>query len=106
MISEYVCMPAKEIFSWYHVVKWRFKIQYGFRMTKINIRDLPTAVNICEQVLREVEKQPQWSMAHVVMNPLAASLLHDHETTTEIYVITKGYGELCLGTPRTQWSVP
>jgi mannose-6-phosphate isomerase-like protein (cupin superfamily) len=61
------------------------------------IGDLPIAVNVCEQVLREVEKQPGWSMAHVIMNPLAQSLLHYHEKMTEIYVITKGFGELGIG---------
>jgi mannose-6-phosphate isomerase-like protein (cupin superfamily) len=68
-------------------------------MTRIKVKDLPIAVNVCEQVLREVEKQPTWSMAHVIMNPLAASLLHNHRGMTEIYVITKGYGELGMGTP-------
>jgi mannose-6-phosphate isomerase-like protein (cupin superfamily) len=62
-----------------------------------NVRDIPIAVNICEQVLREVEKQPAWSMAHVIMNPLAASFSHNHEGMTEIYVVTKGYGELESG---------
>jgi len=64
-----------------------------------NVKDLPIAVNVCAQVLREVEKQPRWSMAHVIMNPLAESLPHKHEAMTEIYVITKGYGELELGAP-------
>lgn len=68
-------------------------------MAKLNVKDLPIAVNVCEQVLREVEKQPKWSMAHVIMNPMAASLLHNHQRMTEIYVITKGYGELGIGTP-------
>lgn len=68
-------------------------------MAKLNVKDLPIAVNICEQVLREVEKQSAWSMAHVVMNPMAASLLHNHQRMTEIYVITKGYGEFGLGIP-------
>ncbi len=61
-----------------------------------NIRDLPIAVNVCEQVLREVERRPEWSVAHVIMNPMAASLLHSHQRMTEVYVITKGYGELSL----------
>lgn len=68
-------------------------------MKKIIVKDLPIAVNICEQVLREVERQPAWSMAHVLMNPMAASLLHNHTRMTEIYVITKGYGELGLDIP-------
>jgi mannose-6-phosphate isomerase-like protein (cupin superfamily) len=36
-------------------------------------------------------------MAHVIMSPLAQSLLHKHTQMAEIYVITKGYGELRLG---------
>lgn len=67
-----------------------------------NIKELPIAFNVCEQVLREVEKQPTWSMAHVIMNPLAKSLLHNHERMSEIYVITKGYGELEVGSDRHQ----
>ena len=73
-------------------------------MTQLNVKDLPIAVNVCEQVLREVETQPTWSMAHVIMNPMAASLLHNHQRMTEIYVITKGYGELGLGTPERNGS--
>ena len=73
--------------------------QKGLDMTRVNVKDLPIAANVCEQVLREVERQPQWSMAHVIMNPMAASLLHNHQRMTEIYVITKGYGELGLGVP-------
>jgi len=73
-------------------------------MTQLNVRDLPIAVNVCEQVLREVEKQPTWSMAHVIMNPMASSLLHNHQRITEIYVITKGYGELGLGIPEPNGS--
>lgn len=69
-------------------------------MEKLNVKNLPIAANVCEQVLREVEEQPTWSMAHVIMNPLAASLLHKHERMTELYVITKGYGELGMCIPR------
>ncbi len=73
-------------------------------MTKLNVIDFPIVANVCEQVLREVEKQPTWSMAHVTMNPMAASLLHKHQRMTEIYVITKGCGELGLGTPNPNGS--
>lgn len=69
-------------------------------MKRVNVQDLPVAVNVCEQVLREVEKQSEWSMAHVIMNPFASSLLHDHQKMTELYVITKGYG--VLGTWNTE----
>jgi mannose-6-phosphate isomerase-like protein (cupin superfamily) len=70
-------------------------------MTQLNVKNLPIAVNVCEQVLREVERQPKWSMAHVITNPMATSLLHNHQRMTEIYVITKGYGELGFGVPET-----
>lgn len=73
-------------------------------MIKLNIKDLPVAANVCEQVLREVEKRLAWSMAHVTMNPMATSLLHNHQRMTEIYVITKGYGELGLGIPKPDGS--
>ncbi|MBU1180301.1 cupin domain-containing protein [Patescibacteria group bacterium] len=66
-------------------------------MARLNVKNLPVATNVCEQVLREVEKQPEWSMAHVVMNPMAESLLHHHERMREIYVITRGCGELVRG---------
>ena len=73
-------------------------------MKRINVRDLPIAENVCEQVLREVEKQPAWSLAHVTMNPLAAPLLHRHQRLGEIYVVTKGYGELGTLLPQSAGS--
>jgi len=66
-------------------------------MKVTNIMSLPVAANVCEQILREVEKQPNWSMAHVIMDPMASSLLHYHQRTVEIYVITKGTGALVFG---------
>ena len=66
-------------------------------LTRVSVKELPIAFNVCEQVLREVEKQPTWSMAHVIMNPMAQSLVHSHERMSEIYVVTKGYGELGIG---------
>lgn len=69
-------------------------------MAIINVKDLPVVSNICEQVLREIERTSMWSLAHVVMNPMAESILHNHSKMNEIYVITKGYGELGFGTPR------
>lgn len=65
-------------------------------MEIINVKDLPVAENVCAQVLREVEKQPQWSLAHVTMNPLATSLLQNHHRMNEVYVTTKGFGRLGL----------
>jgi len=69
------------------------------KVSKINAKDLPVADNVCAQVLREVVQTLAWSMAHVIMNPFAESLLHSHKKMTEIYVITKGYGELIVGLP-------
>jgi quercetin dioxygenase-like cupin family protein len=62
-----------------------------------NVYGLPLASNVCDQALREVETQKNWSMAHVVMQPGAYSLHHKHETISEIYAITKGLGELVVG---------
>jgi len=67
-------------------------------MEKLNVKSLPVAENVCAQVLREVQRTPKWTMAHVIMNPFAESLFHSHKKMTEIYVITKGYGELKTGT--------
>lgn len=36
---------------------------------KIDVLSLPVVPNVCQQVLREVEKREKWSMAHVIMNP-------------------------------------
>lgn len=36
-------------------------------------------------------------MAHVVMNPGAFSLLHEHRKMAEVYAITRGSGELVVG---------
>lgn len=66
-------------------------------MNKLNIGELPATENVCQQILREVQKQDDWSMAHVVMNPLDNSLAHVHRGMTEIYVVVRGYGELTLG---------
>ncbi|HEY9788100.1 MAG TPA: cupin domain-containing protein [Candidatus Obscuribacterales bacterium] len=63
----------------------------------IDVRTLPLAANVCEQVLREVESVEKWSMAHVVMNPFASSLAHKHKKMVEIYIITRGCGELLVG---------
>jgi mannose-6-phosphate isomerase-like protein (cupin superfamily) len=62
-----------------------------------NVYRLPIASNVCNQVLREVDRETGWSMAHVVMARGARSLLHLHQTMTEIYAITGGTGELLVG---------
>lgn len=66
-------------------------------MKNVNIYSRPLAFNICDQMLREVERTPAWTMAHVVMNPKAESLLHEHHTMEEVYIITRGCGELIRG---------
>lgn len=65
---------------------------------------MPLAANVCNQMLREVERNEFWSMAHVVMNPGAFSLLHEHKKMSEIYIITKGCGELVIGNIHAQSS--
>ncbi len=66
-------------------------------MRKVNVYDLPLAFNICDQLLREVDQTPAWSMAHVLMNPKAWSLLHEHRRMDEAYIITRGTGHLVRG---------
>lgn len=62
-----------------------------------NVGGLPLATNVCNQMLREVERTESWSMAHVLMNPRAESLLHHHKKMHEVYIITKGIGHLVIG---------
>jgi len=66
-------------------------------MDKVNVYELPLAFNICDQLLREVDRTPSWSMAHVLMNPKAWSLLHEHHKMKEAYIITHGTGHLVCG---------
>ncbi|MEK7583674.1 MAG: cupin domain-containing protein [Patescibacteria group bacterium] len=66
-------------------------------MKKTNVYELPLAANVCEQLLREIDRTPLWSMAHVLMNPRAWSLLHEHHLMDEIYLITRGTGHLIRG---------
>lgn len=66
-------------------------------MQKLNVLELPLAVNVCEQMLREIDRNNLWSMAHVIMNPLTPSRLHRHQKMHEVYIITQGVGELTVG---------
>lgn len=66
-------------------------------MRKLNVYRLPLAANVCDQLLREVDRNPNWSMAHVLMNPRAWSLLHEHHVMEEVYIITRGTGNLIRG---------
>lgn len=65
----------------------------------IDITQLPVATNVCQQELREVwkAKGEVASMAHVIMEPGAVSLLHEHHKMTEVYVISEGEGILTVG---------
>jgi mannose-6-phosphate isomerase-like protein (cupin superfamily) len=63
----------------------------------INVYDLDTVDNVCNQVLREVISLPKVSMAHVIMAPGNVSLLHEHHKMTEIYFILDGEGILYHG---------
>lgn len=66
-------------------------------MRRVNLRDIPLASNVCNQMLREISKDSDWSIAHVSMNPSAWSLLHEHLKIHEIYVVTHGQGILVVG---------
>jgi len=66
-------------------------------MTKqglINVYELPTVDNVCNQILREVISLPKVSMAHVIMGPKNVSLLHQHSKMSEVYFILDGEGVL------------
>lgn len=63
-------------------------------MNKTNVYELPLAFNICDQLLREIDQSPMWSMAHVLMNPKTWSLPHEHQRMDEAYIITRGTGHL------------
>ncbi len=63
----------------------------------LHVPSMPLAANICDQMLREVTRNEDWTMAHVLMNPEARSLLHDHAKMAEVYAVTRGTGELVVG---------
>jgi mannose-6-phosphate isomerase-like protein (cupin superfamily) len=62
---------------------------------------IPTAPNVCNQVLREVIALPGVSMAHVIMDKGNASLPHEHNGMAEIYFIIQGEGVLYHGEEAT-----
>lgn len=65
---------------------------------KIQIKNLPTVPNICNQILREVWKSgKKVSIAHVIMKPKNISLTHKHKKFTEIYYILSGNGLVGVG---------
>ncbi|MFH0987136.1 MAG: cupin domain-containing protein [Candidatus Micrarchaeota archaeon] len=64
---------------------------------KIVVKKLPTVYNVCNQILREVCKSADASIAHVEMPLKNKSLLHKHGKFTEIYYILQGEGILSVG---------
>jgi mannose-6-phosphate isomerase-like protein (cupin superfamily) len=66
-------------------------------MSKIDINKLPKVPNVCRQVLREVWKSKEVSIAHVIMAAGNISLLHKHKKITELYYFLEGSGEMDLG---------
>lgn len=67
------------------------------KKNKIVVSELPEVANVCRQILREVWKSKNMSVAHVIMRPGAISLLHKHKTFTELYYILEGKGILWVG---------
>ena len=63
----------------------------------IDVYELPTADNVCNQILREVISLPKVSMAHVTMNPGNVSFWHQHSKMSEIYFVLEGDGILYYG---------
>ena len=63
----------------------------------IDVYDLPTVDNVCNQILREVLSLPKVSMAHVTMKPGNTSLWHQHSRMSEIYFVLDGEGVLFYG---------
>lgn len=63
----------------------------------IDVYELPTVDNVCNQILREVISLPKVSMAHVTMNPGNTSLWHQHSRMNEVYFVLDGEGVLFYG---------
>ena len=59
---------------------------------KIEVKHLPEVPNVCNQILKEVWKSEDVSVAYVEMVPGNVSLLHRHSTFTELYYILTGGG--------------
>ncbi|NQT22796.1 MAG: cupin domain-containing protein [Candidatus Omnitrophica bacterium] len=66
-------------------------------MAGIKVKLLPEVPNICNQILREVWKSEDVSVAYVEMPPGNISLLHQHSTFTELYYILDGKGTMWVG---------
>lgn len=63
-------------------------------MPLIDVYSLPTAENVCNQILREVISLPKISLAHVTMAPGNTSLWHQHSKMSEVYFVLGGSGIL------------
>lgn len=64
---------------------------------KIEVKKLPEVPNICEQILKEVWKSKDVSVAYVKMVPGNVSLSHKHGAFTELYYILNGKGIMWVG---------
>ncbi len=63
----------------------------------IDVYQLKTVYNVCNQNLREVISLPKVSLAHVTMDPGDNSLWHRHHRMYEIYFVLSGKGILYHG---------
>jgi len=68
----------------------------------IDVYELSTVENVCNQILREVISLPKVSMAHVIMNEGNVSLWHQHSRMSEVYFILEGEGILYYGNKALQ----
>lgn len=73
------------------------KIIKNMEKIRIEVGKLPRIPNVCRQILREVWKSKNVSIAHVVMRPGNTSLIHKHKKITELYYILDGFGEMEVG---------
>lgn len=64
---------------------------------KIEVNKLKPVPNVCNQILREVWKSKDISIAHVIIKAGDISLSHKHKSFTEIYYILEGRGILTVG---------
>ncbi len=63
---------------------------------RIEVKLLPEVPNVCNQILKEVWKSENVSIAYVEMVPGNVSLLHKHSIFTELYYILTGEGVMLV----------
>jgi mannose-6-phosphate isomerase-like protein (cupin superfamily) len=68
----------------------------------IDVYELPTVDNVCDQTLREVISLPKVSLAQVIMDGGNVSLWHQHSRMSEVYFILEGEGILYYGNEALQ----